>query len=178
EAIEQAAAKQVIVLPNNSNVVRTAKQAAEMCASKQALVTATHDMAQGIAALMAYNYERGAESNLASMERAVAEVRTGEVTEAVRDALIDGVKVRKGDYLALAGGKVAVAAKTLVSATLELLEHLKAGQDRAVTLYYGAAVAEPEAAKVVAAVAKRWPGIDAQAVAGGQPHYHFLAAVE
>jgi dihydroxyacetone kinase-like predicted kinase len=167
-----------ILLPNNGNVIATARQAQELAPDRRILVVPSADLAQGVAAIMAFNFERSAAENRDAMEQAMRRVQTGEVTQAVKDATLDGKRVSEGQFIGLARGKLASVASQLPQALLGLLEHLGAKDDDAITLYQGQDVTENAAQQVEQAVRQRFPEADVKTYEGGQPHYHYLAAVE
>jgi len=168
----------VIVLPNNANVVTTAAQARELAQGWRMLVVPTEDLAQGIAALLAFNPEAGAEANREAMDRARRAVRTGEITRAVKAARIDGRAVRKGQVIGLAAGHLVVTEDDLAAAVVSLAERLGAGAGSTITLYLGAGLEPSEAEGVVRAVRARFPSAQVEPFQGGQPHYPVLVAVE
>ncbi len=178
EAARSVPHQTVVLLPNNGNVITTARQAQELAPDRRILVVPSADLAQGVAAIMAFNFERSAAGNRDAMEQAMGRVQTGEVTRAVKDARIEGKAVREGQFIGLARGTLASVAGELPEAVLRLLEHLGARGDAAITLYQGQDVDPSEAQRVEQAVRQRFPEADVTTYEGGQPHYHYLAAVE
>lgn len=176
-AVDQAPSDAVILLPNNSNIVLTAQQVVPL-SKKRLVVVPTQTIPQGVAALMAYNYEADVETNAASMRRASDQIRTVEVTRAVRDAKVDGVQVEAGDAIALVDGKLVTTGRTLEEVTLTALAH--AGVERAelVTVYFGEGASRESAMALGAEVEGRWPNCAVELVDGGQPHYPFIISVE
>ena len=177
-AIEAAGREEVIVLPNNDNVIPCAQQAAEMAAGHRVSVLPTRDMPQGVAAMMSYNYEAGLEDNMRYMTSGRDCIKTGEVTRAVRDASMGGREAREGQAIALAGGELVAAEDDLTAALLGLLHGLGADDESAITIYWGADVPPSDARQAVSAASERFPGADVQAVEGGQPHYPYLVSIE
>ncbi|MBI4340266.1 MAG: DAK2 domain-containing protein [Chloroflexi bacterium] len=177
EGAERAAAQEVILLPNNANIVGAAQRAAEV--SKKALHTLpTAFIPQGIAALLAFNPEADVETNLAEMKAAVARVRSGEVTRAVRSATIGGVKVQEGQAIALLDGGLVAAAETPLDALEALCLAAAPRPGAMVTLYWGGETTETQAQAAAERLRACVAGVDVEAVYGGQPHYHFLVAIE
>jgi uncharacterized protein len=177
DAIDGAPTDDVIVLPNNGNVVLSARQAAEM-ARKQVRVVPTKSIPQGIAALSAFTFNADLDANATAMAGVASDMRTGEVTRAVRDATIGGVAVRSGAVIGLLDDVLTVSGDDGATVALELLHRMGVEQAELVTLYTGAAVSEADAAAVQARIASRYPNVAVEIVAGGQPHYDFILSVE
>ena len=176
EAADRANANHVIVLPNNGNIVLTARQAAQQNPALHVVPSST--IPQGVTALLAYNPEQPLEANLEAMEQSLAEVASVAVTWAVRDTTIDGIAVDAGVFIGLLEDELAAtgpSAEAALRATLDLAS-MDAGS--IVTLYLGAD-ADPEAAETfIESLEAEFPGIQVDRVEGGQPHYPYLASVE
>jgi dihydroxyacetone kinase-like predicted kinase len=177
-AVRKARQDSVIVLPNNSNIIPTAKQVAELAAGKKITVVPTVDVQQGIAAMMAYNYELGDAENAGAMRKAIAAVKTGEVTMAVRNATVDGLSIKRGQAIGISGGKVVAASGEAGEAAIALVRKMGAEAGSAVTVYYGAGVSKGDAQDVTARLRKELREAKVEAFAGGQPHYQYLIAIE
>lgn len=175
-AAEACAAQDVIVLPNNKNIVLAAHQAAAL-AKKRLHVVPTHTVPQGIAALMAASPDERTKDTLARMQEAYPAVRTVEVTTAARSTTVDGVEVAEGQALALVDDVLVAAASSLLEAAVAGLEQVAEGGSF-VTVYYGDGVAEDEALADVDFLGERFRGLEFETVAGGQPHYPYILAVE
>ncbi|MDO8749578.1 MAG: DAK2 domain-containing protein [Dehalococcoidia bacterium] len=175
--VAQATAAQVILLPNNPNIVGTAQQAASV-SPKPLHVVPTRSIPQGVAALLAFNPDLDAATNLARMQEAAAGVRSGEVTRAVRATSVGGVSVRQGDAIAMLDDKLVAAAAT----SLEALEKLCLGAAPAhgalITLYWGGSTQEQEAQEAADRLRSCCPGVEVEVVHGGQPHYDYLVSIE
>ena len=184
EAVRQTGASQVILLPNNPNVIPAARQAASLAGEPadgpgQGLsVVPTRSLPQGIAALLAFNPGEGIDLNLQSMQAAIAEIRSIEVTRAVRNSSASGVSVREGQYIGLLDGDLVVAGETAHSVLGDVLEKCSPEEDRLVTLYRGEDIAEAEASDAAESIRVRFPGVEVEVVGGGQPLYHYLASIE
>jgi len=176
-AIDSCRQDEVIVLPNNKNVILTAEQAAQH-SKKEAKVVPTESIPQGIAALLALNLEKGLRGNAAIMGEARHQVRAIEVTKAVRSAVIGGVSVRKGQAIALLDGRLAIAEDSPGSAVRSCLAQAVASQASLVTIYYGAGTTQEEAGTLAAEIKKEHPSLDAEVVYGGQPHYYYIVSLE
>ncbi|HEX5506109.1 MAG TPA: DAK2 domain-containing protein [Thermomicrobiales bacterium] len=176
-AVEALPGDEVLLLPNNPNVLLSARQVAGLTA-KRVVVVPTRSVPQGIAALAAANFDAGLDDNAAAMTAALAAVRSGEVTRAVRDATIDGVSVTAGEVIGLLDGVLCCSGPTLPAVLLDLLDRMDAPAAELITLYRGAATGEEDAARVLELLAARYPAAAIELVDGGQPHYEFLVSVE
>ena len=175
-AVEAARAKQVIVLPNNKNIIATARQAA--VSNPALLVVPSATIPQGIAALLAYNPEQPLEDNLRAMEQARAQVSSLAVTQAVRGTAIGGVAVGPGDFIGLLEDNLAATGRSPEEALSATLALVGLNSDAIVTIYRGRD-ADAESAELFArCLEEEFPGIQVDQVDGGQPHYHYLASVE
>ena len=174
-AVEAVAADEVVVLPNNVNVVMAAEQAARV-AGRPVQVVPSESIPAGLAALVAFHGERSAEENVAAMREALAGVGTGEVTTASRDATTDGVTVRRGDYLALLDGSVVAAGDVFEEVAGDLLERLLAEPREVLTILRGEDA--PPLNGLLDELAARHPHLELDVHDGGQPHYHLLVSAE
>ncbi|MBI2171359.1 MAG: DAK2 domain-containing protein [Chloroflexi bacterium] len=177
EAAERASVREVILLPNNSNVVTTAQQAASL-GPRPIHVAPSTTIPQGIAALLAFNPEADAAANLARMQQAMASVRSGEVTRAVRSIRINDVDVAEGQAIALLDGELIAAAVTPQEALVALCQRARPQPGALITLYWGGAAKEEEAQAAAERLRACNPGVEVDVVHGGQPHYDYLAAIE
>ena len=174
-AIEATAAPGVIVLPNNSNVILSAEQAVQH-AAKPARVVPTRSIPAGLAAAVAYDGSRGADENAAEMDKAIAAVVTGAVTVASRDVDLDGVAVRKGDYLALFEGDPIGGGADFDETAALAVEWLLAEPRGVLTILTGEDGPPPNS--LVERIAAEHPGLEVEVQDGGQPHYHLLLSAE
>ncbi len=177
EAVEALPAKKVIILPNNSNIVMAAQQAAEM-ASKPVIVVRTSTLPQGIAALLAFNYQADLETNAELMQIAIEEVETGEITTATRSVEINGVQVQAGEIIGLVNEELVAAGKTVEDVVWLMMDKMALADREILTLYYGNGVVEEQAAQLAAKISVRYPAQEIEVVEGGQPHYHYILSVE
>lgn len=176
-AVEACPSDKVILLPNNSNIIMSARQVAQLT-TKQVHVTPTTSMPQGIAALLAYNYQADFATNAAAMDRAISAVSTGEITRAVRNAQIDGVAINEGDIIGLANGKLAASGQDVSRVLHDTLERMGAGEHELVTLFSGQDVADGDAEEMAAQVRGWFPRQDVEVQHGGQPFYTYVMSVE
>ena len=177
DATQRASVERAVLLPNNPNIILTAQHAAELCGTP-CVVVPSRTVPQGIAALLAFNPDLDADANVEAMNRALAGVRSGEVTTAVRSSSIGGVKVAAGQAIAFLDGELAAAAATAEQAALELIERAGPEPEVLVTLYWGGDATDATAASIADEVGRRWPESEVEVVEGGQPHYHYLISIE
>jgi DAK2 domain fusion protein YloV len=177
DAVEKVRADEILLLPNNPNVILAARQASEMT-TRRVRVVPTRNAAEGFAALLALDPSRDATANAEVMILAGRAVQTLQVTEAVRDATIGDCKVKIGETIVLDPDDGLLSAGTdRMKAILTALEALDAGYEL-VTIYYGAGV-DPAEAEDVARQVRVWrTGVEVEVVPGGQPHYRYLIAAE
>ncbi|MGZ3673586.1 MAG: hypothetical protein ACXVCO_04690, partial [Ktedonobacterales bacterium] len=176
-AVEACPAEKVIVLPNNSNVVLSARQVPQLT-SKQVHVIATDSMPQGVGALLAFNFEADFEVNYQAMESAYQRVQTAEITRAVRSVQIDGINVTEGDVIGLVNGHLVTAGTDLEAVVQETLTRMCTEQYEIVTLYYGADIAADTASMMAQRIKERFPAQEVEVVQGGQPFYAYIISAE
>jgi DAK2 domain fusion protein YloV len=177
KAIESINAETVFVLPNNKNIIMTAEQAATVV-SQKVIVIPSKTVPQGMAALLAFNPSLSEEQNEKAMTAALARVRTGQVTFAVRDTTIDGVEIEKDDYMGLADNKIIVAEKDKLSVTKQLLDALIDEESEIVTMIYGEDAAEEEVEAIISYIEETYPDVEVEVHDGKQPLYPFIFSVE
>ncbi|WP_130860024.1 MULTISPECIES: DAK2 domain-containing protein [Gracilibacillus] len=178
DAINEANAEHVLILPNNKNIVMAAEQAAEL-AEVEVAVVPTKTIPQGMAALLAYNPELALSDNKEAMSEACQHVKTGQVTYAVRDTQIDGITIEKGHYMGLADGsiKVSNADKRQVIETL-LSDMIDEDEDEIVTVIRGEDTTEDEAEEIVTFVENHFSDIEVELHDGGQAVYPYIFSIE
>ena len=174
-AIDAADADEVVVLPNNSNVILSAEQAAAL-AKKPAHVVPTDSIPAGLAAMVAFSPERTADENAAEMREILAGVTTGEVTVASRDVEMNGLRVRKGDWLGLAEGKAIAGGDDFDKVATAVAERLLVEPRGVLMLLKGAD--EPDLDRLLGELTERHPELEVDVQAGGQPHYPLLLSAE
>jgi DAK2 domain fusion protein YloV len=177
KAIKSLNAEQVIVLPNNPNVIMAAQQAGEL-SHKEVTVVPTKTIPQGISALLAYNYQADLETNTQMMERATQGVQTAEITTATRDAQINGVNVEEGGIIGLLDRVLTASGSTLEEVVQEMLCQMKADEQEIITIYYGEGVTATEAERLADGIRASCPDQEVELVYGGQPHYHYILSAE
>ncbi|MFN3929680.1 MAG: DAK2 domain-containing protein, partial [Thermoflexus sp.] len=168
----------VIVLPNNPNVVLTARQAAELVPDKRVEILPTRTLPQGVAAMVAYRVEADLESNLQAMERAVQLVRSGEITRATRDVELEGVTARHGQWIGLVEDRLVAAGDELEEVVQKTLEAMDVASAELLTLYVGAEADPQQTAQLVEALRSNYRDQQIEVVEAGQPYYPYLLSVE
>ena len=177
QAINNTTAQQVVVLPNNSNIVMAANQASQL-ADKPVVVVPSKFITQGIAAMMNFDPESSAEENAETMQQAAVLVHSGQITYAVRDSQFEGQEIHEGDILGLLEGTIAVVEASVQETMLKLLPQMFDDDTSLITLLYGEGVTEDEAEAAAAELAESFPDYEIEVQLGGQPVYHYLLAVE
>lgn len=180
DAIDALPTDEVIVLPNNSNVIMAAQGAAQEAArrGKRVEVIPSRTAPQGISALLAFNLQASLEDNATAMARALASIDTGEVTVAVRDAQVDGVEVRAGEVIGLLNDTLTTHGQTPEQVAFDLLAQMDASQAEIITVYYGDQIDADAAEALGAQIAATYPDQEVEVISGGQPHYHFILSTE
>ncbi|MEW6771965.1 MAG: DAK2 domain-containing protein [Bacillota bacterium] len=175
-AVEKTGASAAIILPNNPNIILTARQVKNLT-GREVRVVPTVTMPQGVAALLAFDPRRDALQNLSRMTEAAERIVTAEVTRAVRDAKISELDLKEGDFIALVGEELAASGADLLEVATAAAREIAADKDL-LTIYYGAEVEPVLAEDLAGRLAKLLPAVELETQYGGQPHYHFLLAAE
>ncbi len=177
-AVEHMNARQVIILPNNKNIIPVAQQV-DALTTKEVRVVPTCSMPEALAALVSYDPEASAESNARSMAAVAESVATGEITQAVRDTQTDAGQVTSGDWIGIVRGDGIVAiAGTLVTAASQLLDHLIDDQRELLTIITGVDATAAQTDQIVAWLSQNRPDVAVEIHGGGQPLYPYLFGVE
>jgi DAK2 domain fusion protein YloV len=176
-AVNSVPASRIIILPNNSNIIMSARQVQELT-SKSIRVVPTRSMPQGVAALTVLNEDLSFEDNAAAMERAANEINTGEITRAVRDAQVDGLIVHQGDVIALVNDVLVAAGTDEIAVLRRALEKMDAASRDLVTLYFGQDISQQTAAATAQLITEWFPNADIEVVDGGQPYYTYVLSAE
>lgn len=176
-AVEACPANEVILLPNNSNVILSARQVGDL-SNKRVYIVPTDTMPQGIAALLRFNFEADFETNCTAMSQAASSVHTAEITTAVRSAQIGGVRVREGDFIGLIDGNLAIAGKDMQRVIRDTLERMDIARFEIITLYFGNDISEEEAEATARRIKEQYSQLEIEVVNGGQPHYAYIISAE
>jgi DAK2 domain fusion protein YloV len=176
-AIKETEADKVIVLPNNSNIVMAAKQAAEVSES-QVKIIETKTIPQGLSALMAFSSERSLEENVEVMSRASKKVKSGQITKSVRDTSVEGLSIRNGDYIGLFDGDIVTTSSNRAESLKQLIEKMVSDEDEIITLICGRQTEQAEVASLVEELEEIYPDLEVEVHQGGQELYDYLLALE
>ncbi|SCH12850.1 MULTISPECIES: DAK2 domain-containing protein [unclassified Romboutsia] len=176
-AIDTINAKNIFIFPNNSNIIMAANQAKEL-SDKNIVVIPTKNTPQGFTALVSFNGEASVEENEAAMMDALGLVKSGQVTYAVRDTVMNDVEVKEGNIIAIAEGKLQAAGEGVDEITTKLVENLVDEDSAIITLFYGEDVSEEQANNLRDELEEKFEDIDVELYYGGQPLYYYLISVE
>ena len=176
-AVENTAARQVIILPNNGNVILSAQQACNL-SEKEVYVVPSKTLPQGIAALLSFNYEADFTTNCQAMAAATKNIQTAEITRAVRTVQIDNLHVREGDFIGVINGNLAVAGQQIEQVIRDTLQRMQIDQYEIVTLYYGEEKTAEEAQKLAQSIKEQHSHLEIEVVNGGQPYYAYILSAE
>ncbi len=177
QAVKAVASDKVIILPNNKNVVLTAEQVQSLT-DKRIEVVPTQTIPQGIAALLAFDYEADFETNAQLMREAKSTVKTIEITRAIRSAQLNGLNIRKKQAIGLLDGDLLAAGNNTIDVINKMLAKLDLNRAEIITIYYGADTELAEAERVSANIREHYPQLQAEIVRGGQPHYNYIVSIE
>ena len=177
QAVEAAGSDKVIILPNNKNIVPAAEQVKHLT-RKTIAVIPTETLPQGVASLLAFDYEADFDSNVQRMNEAKSSVRTVEITHAVRDTKFNGLVIKKGQAIGLLDGHLAAVDESSDKVLEDLLAKTDLSKIEVMTLYFGAATTEPGARIMAEYLKTKYPGKQVEVVCGGQPHYDYVVSLE
>ncbi len=177
-AISRVNADTVYVLPNNKNIILAAQQAASMTADRQVVVIPSATMPQGITAMIHFIPELSAEENRETMTTEMANVKTGQITYAVRSTVIDDVKIHEGDRMGLGDDGLIAAGQDLADVTMKTLEGMMDADSELISIYYGADIPGQDAQELCEKVRERYPDAEVELNYGGQPVYYYMLSVE
>ena len=177
KAIDKIHAKNIFILPNNSNIIMAANQAKEL-SDKNIIVIPTKNIPQAVSALVGFNPEATAEENEANMIESLSYVKSGQVTFAVRDTVMNGIEIREGNIIGIAEKELIAAGDEVDEVTKELVEKLVDEDSAIITLFYGEDVTEEQAEELRGELEEKFEDIDVELYYGGQPLYYYLISVE
>lgn len=175
--VDAVPAGQVILLPNNSNVILSAGQVAGLT-GKEVYVVPTETMPQGIAALSRFNFEADFETNCKAMTEAATTIQTAEITTAVRSVHIGGVRVREGDFIGLVNGSLAIAGQAMEQVMHDTLQRMNLERYEILTLYFGEDVTRQQAEETARRIKEQYSQLEIEVVDGGQPYYAYIISAE
>ena len=177
QAVEATHARNVFILPNNTNIILAAQQASELT-EKNVIVLPTKSVPMGISAMLAFSADMGVEENTAAMTEAAENVHTASITYAVRDTTYEGKEIHQGDIMGMIDNKLSVLGSQVHQVGLDIAEKMVNEDTDLITIYYGSDVSEEDAQKLCDALAEKYDDCDVELQYGGQPLYYYLIAVE
>ncbi len=178
QAIDQVAADTIFILPNNKNIILAANQAKDLTEDKEIIVIPTKTVPQGVTAIINFMPDQDAKANEAMMCEEIQNVKTGQVTYAVRDTHIDDKEIHEGDIMGIADQGIVAVGESVEKVSLEMLQTLVDEDTSLISLYYGEDVQEEDASKLAEEVEALYPEIDIDLHLGGQPIYYYVMSVE
>ena len=176
-AVEQVPSDKVILLPNNKNIILTAKQV-KLLTKKTVEIIPTETIPQGVAALLAFDYDANLETNTNLMKQAIENVKTIEVTRAVRATQIGGLKIRKKQIISLLDNELITVGNNATEVVMDTLNKLNLEENEILTLYYGSDTPLAEAEKTAVTIRAKYPKLQVEIIRGSQPHYNYIISVE
>ena len=177
-AIEHVNAKTIFILPNNKNIIMAANQAVDLVEDKQIIVIPTKTIPQGITALVNYIPDHSAEENKEQMMAEIENVKTGQVTYAVRDTEIDGKTIKQNDFMGIGDKSILSVGTDLRATTLEMVDAMVDEDSAIVSIYFGSDSDEDSANELAAAIEEKYPDVEVEVNDGGQPIYYYVISVE
>lgn len=177
-AVEKLNCDSVFVLPNNKNIILAANQAAELCHDKKVIVIPTKSVPQGITALINFLPDSSAEENKENMEKEIQNVKTGEITYAVRNTTIDDKEITAGDFMGIGDSGLLAVGRNRNDVFIEMLQNMVDDSSSIITVYYGEDVTEGEAEDTKNCIQAKFPNLEIDIENGGQPVYYYVTSVE
>jgi len=177
-AIDEVNAKNIIILPNNSNIIMAANQAAEVTESAHVIVVPSKTIPQGYTALMMFNNEGELADNEESMTKALAEVKSGQVTYAVRDTNMNGVEIKENDFIGILDKEIVVSTKDRLKTVCALADKMMDEDSELVTVFYGEDTNEEEAGRLAEYIESKFEDAEVTVIGGEQPVYSYIISVE
>ena len=177
-AIARVNAKSIFILPNNKNIILAANQAASLVEDKEIIVIPTKTIPQGITALINYIPDSTPAENAQRMEAEIGAVKTGQVTYAVRDTVIDDKEIKQGDYMGIGDSGILSVGRELEATALQMLNDLIDEESAIVSIYYGEEISKESAEKIGSRIEEEHPEVEVEIHYGGQPIYYYVVSVE
>ena len=176
-AVEKINSDNIIILPNNKNIIMAAEKVKELT-QKRVEVIPTAEVAQGIRAAFAFDINQSVDVNVEEMKNAYADLKCGEVTNAVRNTNLDGFEISEGDIIGLDGKTIIADSKSVEETTLAVIDKLVDEWSEVITLYYGEGVSKEDVEKLTCKLKEKYEDFDVVSYYGGQPHYYYLISIE
>ncbi len=177
-AIERVNADHIFILPNNKNIIMAANQAASLVKDKDIIVIPTKTIPQGITALVNFIPDYSAQENADAMNAEIANVKTGQVTYAVRDTEIDGKTIKQDDYMGIGDKTILSVGADLKAVTLEMVDEMIDDESAIVSIYFGSDSSEEDAEELASIIQEKYPDLEVEVNDGGQPIYYYVISVE
>ena len=178
KAINSAEADEVIIFPNNKNIILAANQAKKIARNKSVYIMPTKNIPAGISAILSYNPDAGMEENKYNMGEAAKKTKNGEITQAVRNANLMVGEIKKGEYIGLSDGKVRVISDDVVDATIDLVRDIASSTEEVITFYTGKDAVPEDNETIKKKLKKYFPKMDIEMHKGGQPLYPYIFSIE
>ena len=178
DAVDRVNAETIFVLPNNKNIILAANQAAELMTDKNLLVIPSKTIPQGITAVINYVPEMSVDENEETMLQEIGNVKTGQVTYAVRDTMIDDKEIKQGDFMGIGDKGILSVGQDMLYVTEEMVSEMVDEDSELISIYYGADVTEEDAEKLRTDIEAAYPSCDVELQFGGQPIYYYVISVE
>ena len=175
--VEAAVSDKVIILPNNKNIILTAGQVQSLT-KKSVKVVPTKTVPQGVAALLAFDYESDFDTNAKVMEKARTAVRTVEITRAIRTTKMGAMKIKKNQAIGLLDTDLVAVGNSAMNAMNQVLDEIDLDESEVVTVYYGQGIEQEEAESIGNTIREKHPNLQIEVVKGGQPHYEYIISIE
>ena len=177
QAVDSVPARDVILLPNNPNVLLAADQVKEL-SKKKITVVPSATIPQGIAAMLTVNYDNDLKTNVSAMKKALSTVQSGEITIAVRSTNVEGLHIKEGQAVAFLDSKPISADDNISKVVHDLLDRMDIEDSELITLYHGADTDSAEAGEIAHSIRNKYKSVEVEMIAGGQPHYNYIISVE
>lgn len=177
-AVDEVNADNIFILPNNTNIILAAEQTKILVEDKQLIVIPSKTIPQGIAAMLGFIPGESAEDNTASMTESMKGVKTGEITYAVRDTVIDDNEIKEGNIMAIGDDGILAVGEDLEATTIESIDTMVDEDSGMISVYYGDEVSEEDANKLAEKLQEKFPDVEVECYMGGQPVYYYITSVE
>lgn len=177
-AVEKVNAETIFVLPNNKNIILAANQAESLVEDKNVIVIPSKTIPQGISAMIGFVEDNSAEDNKEAMTDSMSYVKTGEITYAVRDTVIDDKEIREGNIMGIGDEGILSVGDDITATTVDMIKKMQDEDSEIVSIYYGEGVTEDEAQTLASKLSEELPDLEVEVYSGGQPVYYYIASVE
>jgi len=177
QAVELAPSDKIILLPNNKNIILTAEQVKPLT-QKTIEIIPTETIPQGVAALLAFDYDANLDTNITLMKQAIENIKTIEVTRAVRSAQIGGLKIKRKQIISLLDNEIIAVSNNAIEVIMDTLDKINLENNEILTIYYGADTTRAEAEKTAVTIRDKHQKLQVEIIRGDQPHYNYIISIE